>query len=102
MLLFHQLLEYNLLSCQGFHTIALPTCTTTSCRELFGRRVLKSRQVWKLLEIKKSGSCLRSNDKNLLQVDEFMEQQGCESTERGKFVNKCLVDGGHTEGNRSD
>jgi len=34
------------------------------------------------------------------QVDEFMKQQGCESTERGKFVNKCLVDGGHTEGNR--
>ena len=31
-----------------------------------------------------------------------MKQQGCESTERGKFVNKCLVDGGHTEGNRSD
>ena len=29
-----------------------------------------------------------------------MKQQGCESTERGKFVNKCLVDGGHTEGNR--
>ena len=36
------------------------------------------------------------------QVDEFMKQQGCESTERGKFVNKCLVDGGHTEGNRSE
>lgn len=41
-------------------------------------------------------------EKSLLQVDEFMKQQGCESTERGKFVNKCLVDGGHTEGNRSD
>ena len=71
--------------------IALPTCTTTSCRELFGRRALKSRQVKKRL----------IGDKRL-QVDEFMKQQGCESTERGKFVNKCLVDGGHTEGNRSD
>jgi len=34
------------------------------------------------------------------QVDEFMEQQGCENDQRGKFVNGCLVDGGHTQGNR--
>ena len=52
--------------------------------------------------IGKCGSWLRSKDKILLQVDEFMKQQGCESTERGKFVNKCLVEGGHTEGNRFD
>jgi len=34
------------------------------------------------------------------QVDEFMRQQGCENDQRGKFVNGCLVSGGHTEGSR--
>jgi len=33
-------------------------------------------------------------------VDQFMEKQGCENDQRGRFVNACLVDGGHTEGNR--
>jgi len=34
------------------------------------------------------------------QVDEFMSQQGCESSQRGKYVNTCLVEGGHTQGSR--
>ena len=27
-----------------------------------------------------------------------MEDQGCESSQRGKHVNSCLVEGGHTKG----
>jgi len=34
------------------------------------------------------------------QVDTFMEQQGCENKQRGQFVNNCLLEGGHTQGNR--
>ena len=29
-----------------------------------------------------------------------MESQGCENSQRGKFINLCLVEGGHTEGSR--
>ena len=29
-----------------------------------------------------------------------MESQGCENSQRGKFINRCLVEGGHTEDSR--
>ena len=29
-----------------------------------------------------------------------MESQGCENNQRGKFINLCLVEGGHTKDNR--
>jgi len=34
------------------------------------------------------------------QVDVYMSQQGCESSQRGKYVNSCLVEGGHISGSR--
>ena len=33
-------------------------------------------------------------------VDKYMQKQGCENSDRGKYINTCLVNGGHTEGNR--
>ena len=29
-----------------------------------------------------------------------MESQGCENSQRGKYINRCLLDGGHTKENR--
>ena len=29
-----------------------------------------------------------------------MKKQGCENDQRGKYINNCLVAGGHTDGNR--
>ncbi|XP_023335629.1 zinc metalloproteinase nas-1 [Eurytemora carolleeae] len=36
----------------------------------------------------------------MAKVDSFMENQGCESFQRGKFMNRCLVEGGFTENGR--
>lgn len=33
-------------------------------------------------------------------VDKYMKKQGCENSDRGKYINACLVKGGHTDGNR--
>jgi len=39
-------------------------------------------------------------DEVMKEVDKFMEDQGCESFQRGRFINKCVVDGGYTDKNR--